>query len=94
MDTSGEEKKTTNQERMTDMVVAGKRRRGRPRARWLDNTREDMKTYELTADVTKTDSTGAHKDVEMGSKGEKENQHDVYIYPSMLHFSTTLSDMR
>ena len=29
-----------------------KRRRGRPRRRWLDNTREDMKKYELAADMT------------------------------------------
>ena len=37
-----------------DMVVLGKRRRGggRPRRRWIDNNREDMSKYELTADMT------------------------------------------
>ena len=35
-----------------DMVVPGKRRRGRPRRRWIDNNREDMSKYELTADKT------------------------------------------
>ena len=34
------------------MVVPGKRRRGRPRRRWIDNTREDIKKYELTADMS------------------------------------------
>ena len=34
------------------MVVPGKRRRGRPRRRWIDNNREDMSKYELTADMT------------------------------------------
>ena len=35
-----------------EMVVTGKRRRGRPRRRWIDNNREDMNKYELTADMT------------------------------------------
>ena len=35
-----------------DMVVPGKRRRGRSRLRWTDNNREDMTKYELTADMT------------------------------------------
>ena len=35
-----------------DMVVPGKGRRGRPRRRWIDNNREDMSKYELTADKT------------------------------------------
>ena len=35
---------------MMEVVVPGKRRRGRPR--WTDNNREDMTKYELTADVT------------------------------------------
>ena len=51
MDTWGEEKKTS-QEKMMDMVVPGKGRRGRPRRRWIDNTREDMNKYELTTDMT------------------------------------------
>ena len=38
--------------KMMDMVVPGKRRRGRPRLRWTDNNREDMTKYELTADMT------------------------------------------
>ena len=38
--------------KMMDVVVPGKRRRGRPRLRWTDNNREDMTTYELTADMT------------------------------------------
>ena len=35
-----------------DMVVAAKRKTGRPRRRWIDNTRDDMNKYELTADLT------------------------------------------
>ena len=38
--------------KMMDMVVPGKRIRGRPRRRWIDNNREDMDKYELTADMT------------------------------------------
>ena len=38
--------------KMMDVVVTGKRRRGRPRLRWADNNREDMTKYELTADMT------------------------------------------
>ena len=38
--------------KIMDMVVPGKRRRGRPRRRWIDNNREDMNKYELTADMT------------------------------------------
>ena len=38
--------------KMMDVVVPGKRRRGRPRLRWTDNNREDMTKYELTADMT------------------------------------------
>ena len=34
------------------MVVPGKRRRGRSRRRWIDNNREDMSKYELTANMT------------------------------------------
>ena len=37
---------------MMGMVVPGKIRRGRPRRRWIDNNREDMNKYELTADMT------------------------------------------
>ena len=48
---SREEKKTTYLEKMMDVVVSGKRRRGRPRLRWTDNNREDMTKYELTADM-------------------------------------------
>ena len=36
---------------MMEMVVPGKIRRGRPRLRWIDNNREDMTKYELTADI-------------------------------------------
>ena len=53
-----------------DMVVPGKRRRGRPRRSWIDNSWEDMKKYELTADMTENRRDG--EDVEMVSKrGEK-----------------------
>ena len=38
--------------KIMDMVVPGKRRSGRPRRRWIDNNREDMNKYELTADMT------------------------------------------
>ena len=37
--------------KMMDMVVPG-RRRVRPRPRWIDNNREDVIKYELTADMT------------------------------------------
>ena len=37
---------------MMDMVVPGKRRRGRPKLRWTDNNRYDMTKYKLTADMT------------------------------------------
>ena len=37
---------------MMNIVVPGKRRKGRPRLRWTDNNREDMTKYELTADMT------------------------------------------
>ena len=63
------------------------KRRGRPRRRWVDNTRgregggldgdgsttpgEDMNKYELTADMIENKDGEAHKDVEMVSKGEK-----------------------
>ena len=30
----------------------GKEKKGPPRRRWIDNTREDMKTYYLRADMT------------------------------------------
>ena len=30
----------------------GEEKKGRPRRRWIDNTREDMKKYELRADMT------------------------------------------
>ena len=38
--------------KIVDMIVPGKRRRERPRRRWIDNNREDMSKYELTADMT------------------------------------------
>ena len=40
--------------KMMDMAVPRKRRRGQPRRRWIDNTRQDMNKYEMTADMTKT----------------------------------------
>ena len=33
------------------MQVQGKRRRGRPKKRWLDNIRDDMKEYKMTEDA-------------------------------------------
>ena len=56
-------------------------KKGRPRRRWLDNTREDMEKYEMTTDMTENRQywkmmvkTGlAHKDVEMVYKGEGGN---------------------
>ena len=33
------------------ITVPGKRRRGRPKKRWLDNINEDMKEYNMTEDV-------------------------------------------
>ena len=37
---------------MMGIVVPGKTRRGRPRPGWIDNNWEDIKKYELTADIT------------------------------------------
>ena len=54
--------------KMMDVVVPGKRRRGRPRLRWIDNNREDMTKYELTADMTENRQYWKM----MVSKGEKE----------------------
>ena len=51
METSGEEKKTTSQENYGHGCT-GEEKEGRPRRRWIDNTREDIKKYELTADMT------------------------------------------
>ena len=36
--------------RMMGMNVAGKRRRGRPNQRWLDNTRNDLSERELSGE--------------------------------------------
>ena len=47
-----QEKRRQLIKKIMDMVVPGKRRRGRPRRRWIDNNREDMRKYELTADMT------------------------------------------
>ena len=37
--------------KMLNMQVQGKRIRGRPKKRWLDNIREDMKEYNMTEDM-------------------------------------------
>ena len=37
--------------KMLNMQVQGKRRRGRPKKRWLDNISDDMKEYKMTEDV-------------------------------------------
>ena len=58
--------------KMMDMVVLGKRRRGRPRRRRIDNTREDMRKFEMTTDMTENKMVKlAHEDTEMVSKCEK-----------------------
>ena len=41
---------------MLNMQVQGKRRRGRPKKRWLDNIREDMKEYKMTEDMAQVRS--------------------------------------
>ena len=38
--------------KMMGMVVPGTRKRGWPIRRWIDNNREDMNKYELTADLS------------------------------------------
>ena len=38
--------------KLTNMIVPGERRRGRPRWRRIDNTRDDMNKYKLTDDMT------------------------------------------
>ena len=40
--------------KIMDMVVPSKRRRGRPRLRWLDNNREDMNKSELQVCVLRS----------------------------------------
>ena len=42
--------------KMLDMQVQGKRRRGRPKKRWLDNIREDRKEYKMTEDMAQNRS--------------------------------------
>ena len=43
--------------KMLNIQVQGKRRRGRPKKRWLDNIREDMKKeYKVTADMAQNRS--------------------------------------
>ena len=50
MDTSGEEKKTTSQEK-DGHGHTGEEKKGRTRRRWIDNIGEDMKQYDMTADM-------------------------------------------
>ena len=50
----GEDRPTTK--KMLNMQVQGKRRMGRPKKRWLDNIREDMKEYKMTEDMTQNRS--------------------------------------
>ena len=38
--------------KMINMQVQGKIRRGRPKKRWLDNIREDIKEYNTTEEMT------------------------------------------
>ena len=71
------QEKRIRQRNMMDMVVPGKRRRGRPRLRWTDNNREDMTKYELTAVMTENRQywkmmvkTGPERSGDV-SKGEK-----------------------
>ena len=47
-----EKRRRQHIKKIIGMVVPGKRRRGRPRRRWIDNNREDMSKYKLTADMT------------------------------------------
>ena len=42
--------------KMLNMQVRGKRRRGRPKKRWWDNIREDMKEYKMTEDMAENGS--------------------------------------
>ena len=42
--------------KMLNMQVQGKRRKGRPKKRWLDNIREDMKEYKMTEDMAQNRS--------------------------------------
>ena len=69
-----------------DMVVPGKRRKGRPIRRWIDNDREDMKKIWTDSwHDWKQDSTGkwwwrlAQKDAEMVSKCEK-GENPVFVH--------------
>ena len=62
MDISGEEKKTTSQKN-DGHGRTGEENKGRPRRRRIDNNREDMNKYELTAGMTENrhGSTGEEK---------------------------------
>ena len=42
--------------RLYPMQVQGKRRRGRPKKRWLENIREDMKEFNVTEEMVESRS--------------------------------------
>ena len=52
-------KETTN--KMITMQVQGKRIKGRPKKRWLDNTREDMEEYNMTEEMAENRSVSHMK---------------------------------
>ena len=53
--------------KLMDMVVPGKRRRGRSKHRWLDNIGEDVEIYEMTNDMTE-------KQTVLENDGEEQTQ--------------------
>ena len=52
---------TTKNMITTSMQVQGKRRRGRPKKRWPDNTREDMEEYNMTEEMAENRSVSHMK---------------------------------
>ena len=78
---------------MLNMRVQGKRRRGRPKKRWLGNIRDDMKDYKMTENMAQNRSVFHMKTkagtllhgggLEEGAKKVRKNQHRHFHSPSI-----------
>ena len=81
------------------MEGPGKRRRGRPKRRWLDSTRNDLSERELSGeeaqDRVKWRRLVRHIDphIKVGKDAEEEDSMHVYIYfnPISLRVSSFLT---
>ena len=69
---------------MMEMAVPGRRKRGRPRKRWMDLAREDIKRLELGRETKSIGSNGeyfravATANREKPKEEEKENSRGVF----------------